>query len=610
MVGTEKHQAESLESSKSALLEASAKPRLPPRRQLSSCSNSTEQSNSSCSTSSPVPVPRKKVYNGNIGLADTRQSQSPIIVSGSATKVNKVTPPPLPPKSASPELTRILESPPKITSLPVQELQPILPPRRVEPPPPIPPRTVKELSKPVSPPPRPSAGLKRSSPQAMAKLNDLLSPTSMTESEIGELVRPFAATEARLPSLAALDAAKANYYNQIVGSSGLSPTAPKSSPPAPLTTSQPSHAPMSTSPTMCEVYTQTDATPQKKTATPEMVDNAPARPSSNLSSSTYYMDPIDALVVINGVRNSFALQEAANHQISYQKRHSDPELTSQKDLTSNETPKLNNSNHNSLGQSLESLLENFRTRYPTGTSTASHSFKPVEIEISKTITTTTILEKTEEPQGRVRLSIKPDAGFSTVDSAWQWHDCTRNSATGVCLSRNCPKTENVNDQNLKRVSIANSIRSDVTTIEDIISTQRPELVVPKVTHIESLAVSNGVNGTGVYDNLTQEEIMQLKHLNGNASFRSSKSDAATEFSDPWNMEQQMDMVESMILSEFGSAAAVVASGTKEYELETRDSVSLDATAHLLNTDLINFNSYLLNQEELFPDRNSQVCTTN
>ncbi len=640
-------EAPETQDSKPFLESATTKPRLPPRRQPSSCSNSTEKSNSSHSAASPVPVPRRKVSSGHcisVGELSNRRPQSPMIASGSATKVSPSSPPapapPLPPKAISPELSRILESPPKVglASSPVQQeefqhlqQQPALPPRRVEPPPPIPPRTreankLSDQSK-ISPPPRPPTGpaKNRSSPQALAKLNDLLSPTSMTESEIGELVRSVAAApssegRAAVPSPAALAAAKANYYNQIAGSSS-------SSAPSPPSTQQPSQPPpTSTSPTMCEVYTQTEATPQKKKKEKERITPHESalseRPPSNLSSSTFYMDPIDALVVINGVRNSIALQavvdQASGNQaviLQHQKRHSDPELTSQKDLITapNESaPKGLNSNHNSLGQSLESLLENFKNRYPTCTSSSTTGytgFKPIEVTTTETTTTTTttkVFEATDEPSEKVRLSVKPDAGFSTVDSAWQWHDCTRNAVTGVCASRNCPKTaerQNQNQNHQKRVSIANSIRSDITTIEDIISSQAPEFVVPKVTHIESLMKNGGVNGgTGVYDNLTQEEIMQLKNLNGNSSFRSSRSDAATEFSDPWNK----DMVESMILSEFGSAAAVANTGNKDFELETRDSVSLDATAQLLNTDLINFNSYLLNQEELFPDRNSQV----
>lgn len=559
---------------------ALSKPKLPPRRHNSNCSVFTDKSSSSAQSntaldSPPPPPPSTKI-----------KSSSPVIVDSIKLRKEFLKPqhlPPLPPKNETNNF-----------ALPLIGESLTKPSTRIELPPPIPPRTKIDgnNSKNSPPPPRPTVS-KRSSP-TVNNLNDLLSPTSMTESEIIDLVQQQNKIDERVPPLPNKGGIRANYYNHVVSSqdkiifpSQPSPSPEKKSSPINLSKSDSSNVS-----NLCDVYTQTESvkTNEQKQKAKQNLEKT----NSNISVSTFYMDPIDALVVINQAKSSFI-------ESNSQKRHSDPELSHNvKDTTSTTTHGteyigFGSSINSSLGLSLESLLESFRNRFPTASTIDD-------------IKTGSCRSKGNVEQKSNQLPVRHDAGFSTVDSQWFWHDCKKGIRSNVesrelkenknqCSNGN--KMEN-NFRQIKRDSIAASERSDVTTAEDLIGVQSPEFVVPKITLMNNLdPVISGIvsNGTGFYDNLTKEEMKKA------GSFRSEKSvhtDTGTEFSEPWNME----MVESRILSEIGSTSVVgptASSNGKNFCFEERESQIIDlktcdSTTQLLNTDIIHFNSYLLNQE--------------
>lgn len=560
---------------------ALSKPKLPPRRHNSNCSvftdksSSSAQSNTALDSPPPPPPPSTKI-----------KSSSPVIVDSIKLRKEFLKPqhlPPLPPKNETNNF-----------ALPLIGESLTKPSTRIELPPPIPPRTKIDgnNSKNSPPPPRPTVS-KRSSP-TVNNLNDLLSPTSMTESEIIDLVQQQNKIDERVPPLPNKGGIRANYYNHVVSSqdkiifpSQPSPSPEKKSSPINLSKSDSSNVS-----NLCDVYTQTESvkTNEQKQKAKQNLEKT----NSNISVSTFYMDPIDALVVINQAKSSFI-------ESNSQKRHSDPELSHNvKDTTSTTTHGteyigFGSSINSSLGLSLESLLESFRNRFPTASTIDD-------------IKTGSCRSKGNVEQKSNQLPVRHDAGFSTVDSQWFWHDCKKGIRSNVesrelkenknqCSNGN--KMEN-NFRQIKRDSIAASERSDVTTAEDLIGVQSPEFVVPKITLMNNLdPVISGIvsNGTGFYDNLTKEEMKKA------GSFRSEKSvhtDTGTEFSEPWNME----MVESRILSEIGSTSVVgptASSNGKNFCFEERESQIIDlktcdSTTQLLNTDIIHFNSYLLNQE--------------
>lgn len=384
--------------------------------------------------------------------------------------------------------------------------------------------------------------------------------------------------------------ARMNYYNQMIevhnqssstsnnNKNCESPTngaqPPSLPPPTIITTPSASMPVRQDSFNKCDVYTQTYET--KGISTTSTSANGTSSKigitRANSSLSCFYMDPIDALVAIHSARHP-----------QQPKRHSDPELAS----SSYNTNEIDSNNQTlSISHSLESLLENFRNRFSSAVS--SNEFNSIRETILNERRRKELLQQQSnlmaEINGNQLSGVKahrPDAAFSTIDSAWQWHSGNQQQHQH---HNNHQYHHELNDSMVlsalkvpideyfhKRSSITTngSVKSDITTVEDLISAKAPELAVPKITHIDSIHHGH--------------QHLSGQHKNRERSFtaKSTATDVCTEFSEPWNS----DVIESIFLSEFHGGASRM------------DGDDADSTRQLLNNDLINFNSFLLNQEQ-------------
>nr|XP_027203919.1 protein sprint-like isoform X1 [Dermatophagoides pteronyssinus] len=479
-------------------------------------------------------------------------------------------------------------------------------------PPPIPPRNNRNSpngSTPPPPPPQkpplpsngpPLSSLRSKKPhsnqqqqqQKVSTLNELLSPMSMTESEI-EMAK-FSLQRKIAPNILEVDEyddddisnekslINRNYYNQMINQATSSPIIieddeiknQKTPSPAPAhaIASFPSHhseqllhsLPCDVQQSVkCDVCTQTYDT-NKNLQQPQQ-NGRITRANSSLS--CFYMDPIDALVAIN-------------QQQQQPKRHSDPELASKNSQNTMDTLETNHQQQQStftMSHSLESLLENFRHRFATAAS-GSELYS-----IRETILNERRNQFIQQQQQQQQTNVpKHDTGFSTVDSAWQWHSVVgQNDHNGGIINRSAAAQL----EHLKRSSITTngSMKSDITTVEDLISAKAPELAVPKITHIDSINM--------IHKQLVQQD-QQCCNNNDRERKLTAKSiatDVCTEFSEPWNR----DIVESLFISELHQGDIHQQSN---HQIDDYDDDN-NSTRQLLNNDLINFNSFLLNQEQ-------------
>lgn len=445
-------------------------------------------------------------------------------------------------------------------------------------PPPIPPRSRNPTGS--TPPPLPINGpplasLRSMKPSSKSSYSqDLLSPISSKdlEMEMGKLSMSHKLASNILEvdeidyddeELAGGSKTRLNYYNhmiQVAKSSPSpiqkSPSSQSQSPQKLVSQPQSSIQPQSLDSARCDVYTQTYETKNAlgifETSNKDrnnINESNINRPCSSLS--CFYMDPIDALVAVHKA-----------HAAQHPKRHSDPELASSSHTTTTINDLDSTTNQTlTLSHSLESLLELFRNRFSSAVSSSDfNSIRKTILNERKNMKSINV--------GHPNVVGRSDA-FSTIDSAWQWYAGNYQamlSALKMPISKDYTKS--------KRSSIATSetIKSDITTVEDLISAKVPELAVPKITQIDSLQSQNqfDVNHNERRSNLVK-------------SIATTNTDTSTEFSEPWNL----DLGESRFLNEINEKPTHLIDNSDD----------LDLSKQLLNNDLINFNSFLLNHDQ-------------
>ena len=465
-------------------------------------------------------------------------------------------------------------------------------------PPPIPPRNNRNSPNGSTPPPPPQkpplpsngpplSSLRSKKPhsnqqqqqQKFSTLNELLSPMSMTESEIE--IAKFSLQRKIAPNILEVDEyddddinekslINRNYYNQMINQATSSPIIieddeiknQKTPSPAPAhaIASFPSHhseqllhsLPCDVQQSVkCDVCTQTYDT-NKNLQQPQQ-NGRITRANSSLS--CFYMDPIDALVAIN-------------QQQQQPKRHSDPELASKNSQNTMDTLETNQQQQQStftMSHSLESLLENFRHRFATAAS-GSELYS-----IRETILNERRNQFIQQQQQQQQTNVpKHDTGFSTVDSAWQWHSVVgQNDHNGGIINRSAAAQL----EHSKRSSITTngSMKSDITTVEDLISAKAPELAVPKITHIDSINMIHKQQDQQCCNNNDRERKLTAKSI---------ATDVCTEFSEPWNR----DIVESLFISELHQGDIHQQSNHQIGKLKTKSLIFL----LLLHSKLYNF----------------------
>ncbi|OTF71659.1 Src homology 2 (SH2) domain containing protein, partial [Euroglyphus maynei] len=372
---TRRHNSNSSESnqSKTSISMSPMPPMICSRRNTSDSASPTmppTAGSNSQKISSPPPLPPK-----NPSMICDPQANSPLI---SSTKViiaddsNQI---------SSPKTSTIVEvhNNPTIKN---HNNMPRLSSSRVPSyvPPPIPPRNRNSPNGSTPPPPPlpangpPLLSLRTKKPHSNSNkaLHDLLSPMSMTESEI-EMAK-FSLSHKIAPNILEVEEYKddeisnnkslthRNYYNQMIQAHASSPIMieeeiknQQTPSPAPFPVqhsllqaselqSLPCDAQQSSS-IKCDVCTQTYDT-NKNLFASNLQPQQGRITRANSSLSCFYMDPVDALVAIH------------QHQ---PKRHSDPELASNSQNTMDVESSLNHTF--TMSHSLESLLENFRHRF-------------------------------------------------------------------------------------------------------------------------------------------------------------------------------------------------------------------------------------------------------
>ncbi|XP_075589747.1 protein sprint isoform X5 [Dermatophagoides farinae] len=605
------------------------------RNTSDSASPTTMPSQSNAVSPTPPPLPPKNL---SMTCGGDHQSNSPLMMINPTKTINEDSI--SSPITATANTTTIVEvhNNPTIKNHNHQNNLPKLPPRIPNyVPPPIPPRNRNSPNGggSTTPPPLPANGPPLSSLRTKkpyqsnqqskpAALQDLLSPMSMTESEI-EMAK-FSLTHKITPNILEVEEYNddddeisnnlslqyRNYYNQMIQApqhhhtSSLSPVpimigeeeiknqqtpSPAPLPPqhslAAVTELQPSidaqqPPPPPSSSIKCDVCTQTYDTNKQLLLTPNQSQMGRIT-RANSSLSCFYMDPIDALVAIH-------------QQHQQPKRHSDPELASNSQNTMDMESSSLNPTTFTMSHSLESLLENFRNRFATAVSGSDLNSIRETLMNERRNQFIHHHHHQQQNQGLKSFNPKHDTAFSTLDSAWQWHSgigggdqCHHNGRIHRSIQNQLAmKMSLAQLEHLKRSSITTngSMKSDITTVEDLISAKAPELAVPKITHIDSMNLIN------------KKHRQQQQPLQQDSSDRERKltaksvaTDVCTEFSEPWNM----DVVESLFISELHHGGGQ--SSTNHCGLDLDDDDSTNSTRQLLNNDLINFNSFLLNQEQ-------------
>jgi hypothetical protein len=227
--------------------------------------------------------------------------------------------------------------------------------------------------------------------------------------------------------------------------------------------------------------------------------------ASRQFSSPFYIDPIDAIPI-----DRFSFPKASPM------RRSDTNL--------NETKPSNSS---LFGYSMESLIDNIRSQ-SSHVDTCRQLFNRVDPnlqDVSVQVGCSTV--------SRVKAKEMRDT-YWPLDSSWKWLD--DNISTICDASSTLPQLRNNLMPGCRRTSFVESMKSDVTTVEDLIILQAPELSVPKVSHLangNANAQSNSSeNNIGLhYDNLAHyrnksEATVKQEVIN----------DTDTEFSEPWDSD--------------------------------------------------------------------------
>lgn len=504
-------------------------------------------------------------------------------------------------------------------------------------------------------------------------LNDLLSPISLTESEIGLAKYNLRLEDSKdddgehsppvPPKSAAIRAAK-NYYNHMAVTGGnakkngnMASNEPSSGSKQATGAKGSSSSPNQGKGAMAEaeversnsrtggvdVYTQTE---RDKLKQQQKMSTGVARPSSALSMSSYYMDPVDALKM-----NQQHLQVTGTESIVSSKRHSDPELASSTlstiDLHRNARQRgtgggdysLSSYNWYTMGKhSLESLLVAFRQKFPNQPADSSETYEAREVALKMAHKRTgdeqlTSVVSTWQWRGGYQGPgpIEPPSIARVQQQSQQQRPSSRNANATTSVAAAAASTplmgnafqqivnavvngpESVQPVNKRTAMVGGTpgggaqhfnqtIKSTVTTVEDRINAQAPELVVPKMAHVSNVNNSNcnkDVDTAAAHssNNFENSSALKFNHRHqssndttttttGNTSQSGAETNAGTEFCEPW---QTIDALESMLLNDFGPTSLNVSS------LDEAGGEPL--SCQLLKNEMIHFNSYLLRPEE-------------
>ena len=213
-------------------------------------------------------------------------------------------------------------------------------------------------------------------------------------------------------------------------------------------------------------------------------------------SSPFYIDPIDAI---------------SNRTINLNKSshlcHSDTDISDTKP-----------SNSSLFGHSMESLIDNIRiesSQVDTCQQMFS-SYNPNLQDVSIQVGYSTFAKHCNE----VRETSWP------LDNSWQWLDDNFSS-----IRRSFKRESGC------RSSFVESLKSDVTTVEDLINVQVPELTVPKGSHL-SKEVTNGSKNCDQQNNELNERYDNLAAFRNScqSAVKQEINDTDTEFSEPWDSD--------------------------------------------------------------------------
>lgn len=371
---------------------------------------------------------------------------------------------------------------------------PALPPRNQPAPPPLPPRTKQTEGK-------------QTCAADLIALKGLLSPVSESEFEIvkqdvSALAKPSSGSSPPLPPRSK------NYYNHMVVGKG---------------EKEDSAGPSSL---LCNVYTQTEKDKLVLSGSKLL-----QRCASSLSTSSFYMDPVDALNALEGGDGKKIAQGTGG---TSSKHHSDPELSSVNQSTSQSIDLHQNQRHKSgndytlssgsnwytMGRhSLESLLEHFKARFPDGSNGGGiygdyEEFRQNLLQTTQGLKLQQLKEQSEESgKPEVEQSHHDDGsqlvhplpsgtqGIYTVDQDWQFHRQYNRGDRGGSAGSNSNRTS------------GSSSKSAATTVDDRLGMTTPQLVVPRVTNVNGPRVNGSEMKTQVakQDHSVLEQSTKNRH---------------------------------------------------------------------------------------------------
>ena len=239
----------------------------------------------------------------------------------------------------------------------------------------------------------------------------------------------------------------------------------------------------------CNRYTQTEATIMMKNKGEHQLSN-------------YYIDPIDAIPNRKNLIKTSLM------------RKSDTDIN-----------EIKPSNHSNFGHSMESLMDSIRcesTQIDTCHQTFC-SFNPNLTDVQLQVGCSTFARhKSRE----VRESSWP------LDKSWKWLDDNLSALCGHSFKRGSLSS-------YRRASLVESMKSDVTTVEDLIILQTPELSVPKGSQVITSDM-NGHNDGQEVARIDRNEIYDNLAIYRNNIEAIQKqeviTDTDTEFSEPWDSD--------------------------------------------------------------------------
>ena len=484
-------------------------------RRLSPCSSSSIGSSTSLSANSLTPTPRPRT-----SVTSEHNSPTPLIsVGSSVTKIvnstnnlqNSSPPPPLPPKSF-PVGAELFEKPN------------------------LPPRTVSDVivsfsaSGPPPLPPRPGG-------RSGSNLNELLLPLSEIESEMNDVMASLQQDSKDDP--------KANYVK------------PRKEEKVVLN----NHAGGKTS--ACDIYTQTPFIGDDLRLRDS--ERSRARASSSLSlTSSFYMDPVDALAVVQQVRR----------RRSARSRYSDPELSSREPSNILGCDYSIFQPGHALGniQSFDALVEKFRAKFAT-----------LESAYGSGGQIRSLLMAANERHDSSRA---PDgSGFYTIDSNWEWRDCNKSPDECARLLKSNRDSKRSQIETFKNgENVCEKVSENVTNNNEHPRHSKSSILAlqyDNLTKEEASRMKTGVPATGATQPQSQPPLPPQQQQSQQQKRRSNSS----------KLDNLLKTEEEPTMN-----ATAVCAAPKVQTNSNDDFGSLDRTIALLNIDLINFNAFLQAQE--------------